>query len=51
MLFVVQEAQQSQSVHSCLEHRCAKTGQSCSTLDTAVREVENQLSELMVRER
>lgn len=49
MLSVLQEAQQSQSVHSRFEHRRAKTGQFCSTLDTVVREADNQLSEMMVK--
>ena len=51
MLSVLQEAQQSQSVHSRFEHRCAKTGQFCSTLDGAVGEADNQLSEMTVKER
>jgi len=51
MLSVLQEAQQSQSVHSHFEHRRAKTGQFSSTLDTAVREVNKHLSETTVKER
>lgn len=51
MLSVLQETQQSQSIHSHFQHRRAKTGQFCSTFYTAARAADSQFPEVIVQER